>query len=114
MAGAEGYVLKETRAAELADGIRRLAAGESLLDPSMTEHVFDRLRARRDPEAGLSRQEERILTLIGEGMSNRQIAEELHLAEQTVKNYVSRLLSKLGFERRTQAALYAQRRARGA
>jgi two-component system response regulator DevR len=116
MAGASGYVLKEIRGTALVDAVRRVAAGESLLDPAATQRVLDRLRKSEDAEeeedeelAGLSEQERRILRLIGEGMTNRQIGEELHLAEKTVKNYVSSLLAKLGMSRRTQAAAFAAR-----
>jgi two-component system, NarL family, response regulator DevR len=108
MAGAAGYVLKQIRGSDLVDGIRRVAAGESLLDPAVTTRVLERLRAPvTDPLAGLTPQERRILDLITEGMTNRQIGEEMFLAEKTVKNYVSHLLAKLGMERRTEAAAYA-------
>jgi len=110
VAGASGYVLKETKTADLVADIRKLAAGETLLDPGETKAMLARRGARTDADAGLSPQEERILDLIGEGLTNRQIGERLHLAEQTVKNYVSRLMGKLGFERRVQAAVYATRR----
>lgn len=109
VAGASGYVLKETKTADLVRDIRKLAAGESLIDPAVKKQVLSRLA---EGEPRLSPQEERILELIGEGLTNRQIGERLHLAEQTVKNYVSRLMSKLGFERRVQAALYATRKLR--
>jgi len=109
VAGASGYVLKETKTSDLVSDIRKLAAGHSLIDPALKKEVLARA-AGADP--GLSPQEERILELIGEGLTNRQIGERLHLAEQTVKNYVSRLMSKLGLERRVQAALYATRRRR--
>lgn len=112
IAGAAGYVLKETRASELVEDIRKLAAGETLLDEAITQKVLDKMRSPDEPRAPLSPQEERILDLIGEGLSNREIAQRLHLAEQTVKNYVSRLMAKLGFERRVQAALYATQRVR--
>jgi DNA-binding NarL/FixJ family response regulator len=110
MAGAAGYVLKQIRGTDLIDAVRRVAAGQSLLDPAVTQQVLDRLR--RGPEedkalAPLTDQERRILELIGEGMTNRQIAEKMFLAEKTVKNYVSSLLAKLGLERRTQAAVFA-------
>ncbi|MDQ6797281.1 MAG: response regulator transcription factor [Actinomycetota bacterium] len=107
MAGAAGYVLKQIRGSDLVTAIRRVASGESLLDPVVTARVLDRLRAPvADPLAGLSPQERRILDLITEGMTNRQIGEEMFLAEKTVKNYVSHLLTKLGMERRTEAAAY--------
>jgi two-component system response regulator DevR len=112
MAGAAGYVLKQVRGNDLLDGIRRVAAGESLLDPSVTARVLDRLRnkpAEQDELSGLSTQERRIFELIGEGLTNRQIGEQMFLAEKTVKNYVSNVLAKLGMSRRTQAAAYAAR-----
>lgn len=112
MAGASGYVLKQIDGRQLISTIRRVAAGESLLDPAVTARVLERIRhpaPEPDPLAGLSDQERRILQLISEGKTNRQIAEELFLAEKTVKNYVSRLLAKLGMERRSEAAAYAAR-----
>jgi two-component system response regulator DevR len=110
MAGAAGYVLKQVRGTDLLDTVRRVAAGQSTLDPAVTAQVLDRLR--RGPEtdptlARLTDREREILQKIGEGMTNRQIAESMYLAEKTVKNYVSGLLSKLGFARRTQAAVFA-------
>jgi DNA-binding NarL/FixJ family response regulator len=110
MAGAAGYVLKQIRGTDLLDAVRRVAAGQSLLDPAVTAQVLDRLR--RGPEedaalAPLTDQERRILGHIGEGLTNRQIAEQMFLAEKTIKNYVSNLLAKLGMERRTQAAVFA-------
>lgn len=110
VAGAAGYILKETKTSELVRDIRRLAAGETLMDPAVTRDVLAKATARAARDAELSPQEERILDLIGEGLTNRQIGERLHLAEQTVKNYVSRLMGKLGFERRVQAAVYATKR----
>lgn len=112
MAGAAGYVLKQIKGTDLVDAVRHVAQGLSLLDPGVTERVLDRLR--RGPEederlARLTEQERRILDLIAEGMTNRHIADELHLAEKTVKNYVSNLLTKLGMDRRTEAAVYAAR-----
>lgn len=108
MAGADGYVLKQIAGTDLIDGIRSIAAGRSLLDPSLVARVMDRLR-RGDPQADklavLTDQERRILELITEGLTNRQIGEAMFLAEKTVKNYVSSVLSKLGLERRTQAAV---------
>ena len=112
MAGASGYVLKEIRGNDLVDAIRQVAGGKSLLDPAATQRVLDRLRKGEQHDGrldGLSDQERRILELIGEGMTNRQIGEAMHLAEKTVKNYVSSLLAKLGMERRTQAAAFAAR-----
>ncbi|MFD7624447.1 response regulator [Streptomyces sp. NPDC059851] len=121
MAGASGYVLKAIRGNELLGAVRDVAAGNSLLDPVATARVLERLRdgsgGRGDDRlAHLTEQERRILDLIGEGLTNRAIGERLHLAEKTIKNYVSSLLSKLGMERRSQAAAYvarlqAQRRA---
>lgn len=114
MAGASGYVLKEIRGNDLVDAVRQVAAGKSLLDPDATQRVLERLRDGNKQDErldGLTDQERKILELIGEGMTNRQIGEHLHLAEKTVKNYVSSLLAKLGMERRTQAAAYAARRA---
>ncbi len=111
MAGAAGYVLKQVRGSDLIDGIRRVAAGESLLDPSVTTRLLDRIRHQGDADelAALSEQERKILDLIAEGLTNRQIGERMYLAEKTVKNYVSNLLSKLGMSRRTEAAVYAAR-----
>jgi two-component system response regulator DevR len=111
MAGAAGYLLKQIRGTDLVTGIRQVAAGGSLLDPIVTARVLDRLRHRNDPDelAGLTGQERKILDLIAEGMTNRQIGEQLFLAEKTVKNYVSNLLAKLGMSRRTEAAAYAAR-----
>jgi two-component system, NarL family, response regulator DevR len=110
MAGAAGYVLKQVRGADLLEAVRTVAAGGSLLDPATTTRVLERLRrpAEADPLAVLTEQERRILDLIGEGLTNRQIGEQMFLAEKTVKNYVSSLLSKLGLERRTQAAVVAE------
>ena len=112
MAGASGYVLKQIRGIDLADAIRRVARGESLLDPAVTRRVLDRLRNPErvdDRLAQLTDQERRILDLIALGMTNRQIGNELHLAEKTVKNYVSNMLAKLGMSRRTEAAVFATR-----
>ena len=110
MAGAAGYVLKQIRGNELLSAVRRVAAGESLLDPAITGRVLQRLRSPSPEDERLSRltdQERRILALIAEGLTNRQIANEVHLAEKTIKNYVSNLLAKLGMERRTEAAVFA-------
>jgi DNA-binding NarL/FixJ family response regulator len=112
MAGASGYVLKEIRGTDLVTAIRQVAAGNSLLDPGVTERVLERLRngvGGEDELSGLTEQERIILTLIGEGMTNRQIGGHMHLAEKTIKNYVSGLFVKLGMERRTQAAAYVAR-----
>jgi DNA-binding NarL/FixJ family response regulator len=110
MAGAAGYLLKQIKGTDLVDAVKRVATGQSLLDPAVTRRVLERLRAGPEEDERLSRltdQERRILELIAEGLTNRQIAERVHLAEKTVKNYVSNLLAKLGMERRTQAAVYA-------
>jgi DNA-binding NarL/FixJ family response regulator len=110
MAGASGYVLKQIRGTELLSAVKRVAAGESLLDPAITGRVLQRLRSPSEQDerlARLSAQERRILHLIADGMTNRQIANEMHLAEKTIKNYVSNLLTKLGMERRTEAAVFA-------
>ncbi|HEV8627033.1 MAG TPA: response regulator transcription factor [Acidimicrobiia bacterium] len=111
MAGASGYVLKQVRGTDLVDAIRRVGRGESLLDPALTGRVLERLRAKpaQDELAQLTDQERRILDLIAEGYTNRQIADTIFLAEKTVKNYVSNLLAKLGMSRRTEAAAYAAR-----
>ena len=112
MAGASGYLLKQTLGADLVAAVRTVAGGESLLDPRLAAKVMAKLRAadeRRDPLAQLTAQEQKVLELIGEGLTNRQIGERMFLAEKTVKNYVSALFSKLGMERRTQAAAYAAR-----
>ena len=112
MAGASGYVLKQVRGTDLVGAIRRVAAGESLLDPAVTRRVLQRLRSEPEDDqmlARLTEQERRILDLIAEGRTNRQIAESMYLAEKTVKNYVSNLLAKLGMHRRTEAAVYAAR-----
>jgi two-component system, NarL family, response regulator DevR len=109
MAGASGYLLKQIGGNSLIEGIRQVAAGRSLLDPAVTEKLLDRLRnpVQPDPVAGsLTAREREILDLIADGYTNRQIGERLFLAEKTVKNYVSGLLTKLGMQRRTQAAVY--------
>jgi two-component system response regulator DevR len=109
MAGASGYLLKQIGGNSLLEGIRQVAAGRSLLDPAVTEKLLDRLRnpVQPDPVAGsLTAREREILDLIADGYTNRQIGERLFLAEKTVKNYVSGLLTKLGMQRRTQAAVY--------
>jgi DNA-binding NarL/FixJ family response regulator len=110
MAGASGYVLKEIRSSDLVSAIRHVAAGKSLIDPAMTATVLERIR--KGPEtpdelASLTDQERILLGHIAEGLTNRQIAEQMFLAEKTIKNYVSNLLAKLGLERRTQAAVFA-------
>jgi DNA-binding NarL/FixJ family response regulator len=112
MAGAAGYVLKQIRGNDLVDTVRRVAAGQSMLDPAVTQRVLERIRQGNDqPDElrNLTDQERRILGFIAEGMTNREIAGKMFLAEKTVKNYVSSLLAKLGLERRTQAAVLATR-----
>ncbi len=112
MAGAAGYVLKQIRGTDLVGAVRTIASGQSLLDPEAASRVMRRMRDQAtasDPLAGLTDQERRILALIGEGLTNRQIGDRLFLAEKTVKNYVSALFAKLGMQRRAQAAAYATR-----
>jgi two-component system, NarL family, response regulator DevR len=114
MAGASGYVLKQVRTGDLLRAIRAVGAGDSLLDPSVTSAVLDRLRKGKhllkdEKLARLSPQEERILTLVADGRTNKEIGDELHLAEKTVKNYVSSILSKLEVARRAEAAAYLAR-----
>ena len=112
MAGASGYLLKQVRGQDLVDAVREVAAGRSLLDPVTTARVLARMResAKTDELAGLTERERDVLKLMGEGLSNRQIAERLFLAEKTVKNYVTSVLAKLGMERRTQAVAWFARR----
>jgi two-component system, NarL family, response regulator DevR len=112
MAGAAGYMLKQVRGDDLVDAVRRVAQGQSLLDPGVTARVLQRLRTPQAPEdhlSALTDQERRILDLIAEGLTNRQIGERMFLAEKTVKNYVSNVLMKLGMSRRSEAAAYAAR-----
>ena len=112
MAGAAGYVLKQSAGTTLIDAIRSVARGESQLDPSVTRPILDRLRSGSQDDELLHRltpQERRILNMIAEGRTNREIAERMYLAEKTVKNYVSSMLTKLGMQRRSQAAAYAAR-----
>jgi DNA-binding NarL/FixJ family response regulator len=112
MAGAAGYVLKRVKSVELVDDIRRVGAGESLLDPEMTERLFARLRsgATEDPLLGqLTKQERTIVEHIASGLTNKQIADAMFLAEKTVKNYVSNVLAKMGMSRRSEAAAYVAR-----
>jgi len=114
LAGAAGYVSKRTCGADLVQAVRTVASGQSMLDPYASRQVMERLRehvASADPVAALSRQERQVLDLIGEGLTNRQIAERMSLAEKTAKNYVSTLLTKLGLHSRTQVAVLAARRA---
>ena len=110
MAGAAGYILKQVRGNDFVDIVRRVAAGQSMLDPAMTAQVLERVRSGPPKDKaleGLTDQEQKILELIGEGLTNRQIAERMFLAEKTVKNYVSSMLAKLGLTSRTQAAIFA-------
>ena len=112
MAGASGYILKEATGQDLIGAVHHVAAGHSLIDPVLVERVLDRVRNGPEtaPElAGLTEQELKLLELVAEGMTNRQIGERMFLAEKTVKNYVSTMLQKLGLERRTQAAALAAR-----
>jgi DNA-binding NarL/FixJ family response regulator len=112
LAGAAGYVLKEIRGSDLVGAVRTVASGQSMLDPAAAAALMARLRdeaSHPDPLAGLTGQERKILELIGEGLTNRQIGEQMFLAEKTIKNYVSGLFAKLGMERRSQAAAYAAR-----
>ena len=112
MAGAAGYILKDVRGHDIIDAIERVAAGQSLIDPALMARVLERVRngPQVAPElAGLTEQELKLLELLAEGLTNRQISERMFLAEKTVKNYVSHLLAKLGLERRTQAAVLATR-----
>jgi DNA-binding NarL/FixJ family response regulator len=112
MAGASGYLLKQVRGSDIVGAVRTVAAGGSMLDPRMTATVIQRLReppSGEDPIAALSDQERRVFDLIGDGLTNRQIGEQMFLAEKTIKNYVSGVLAKLGMQRRTQAAALAGR-----
>jgi len=114
VAGAAGYVLKQVKGSDIVSAVRQVGEGRSLLDPMMITRVMERLRngAAEDPRlAGLSGQERKILELLAEGKTNRQIAADMFLAEKTVKNYVSNLLTKMGMSRRTEAAVYAARQA---
>ncbi len=112
MAGASGYVLKQIRSTDLVDAVRRVASGDQLLDPALTARVLERLRtgpAEDERIARLSKQEREVLLLIVEGLSNKQIGERMFLAEKTIKNYITSILSKMGMTRRTEAAVYAAR-----
>lgn len=112
LAGASGYVLKQIKGSDLIESVRKVGRGESLLDPEMTDRVFRRIRGEEQDDpllARLSKQERRILEYISEGLTNRQISEEMFLAEKTVKNYVSNVLAKLEMSRRSEAAAYAAR-----
>ncbi|WP_327068607.1 response regulator transcription factor [Kitasatospora sp. NBC_01302] len=114
MAGAAGYALKDVKGADLVTAVRTVAAGQSMLDPATTAHLMASLRHHDEPQAGpglsdLTPREQDVLALIGKGETNRQIGQELYLAEKTVKNHISRILAKLGVERRIQAAVIATR-----
>ncbi len=112
MAGAAGYLLKQVRESDLVNAIRTVAGGGSLMDPTTIQNVLNRVRTGTDDDqrlSALTAQERKIFDLIGEGLTNRQIGDEVFLAEKTVKNYVSSVLMKLGMERRTEAAAYAAR-----
>ncbi len=112
MAGAAGYLLKQIRGTDLVDAVRRVASGQSLLDPAVTARVLERIRTGIEEPAelkALTDQERRILEYIAEGLTNHEIAQRMFLADKTVKNYVSSVLAKLGLERRTQAAVLATR-----
>jgi two-component system, NarL family, response regulator DevR len=112
MAGAAGYVLKQIRSSDLVVAIRRVASGQNLLDPAVTAQVLERLRRGSDEDeviARLTPQEHEVLVLLAEGLTNRQIATRMYLAEKTVKNYVTSLLTKMRMTRRTEAAVYAAR-----
>jgi DNA-binding NarL/FixJ family response regulator len=112
LAGASGYVLKQIKGVDLIESVRKVGRGESLLDPEMTDRVFRRIRGEEQDDpllSRLSKQERRILEFIAEGLTNRQISEEMFLAEKTVKNYVSNVLAKLEMSRRSEAAAYAAR-----
>jgi len=112
MAGAAGYLLKEVRGRDIVGSVKRAARGESLLDPALTQKLIDRMRTGGPDDERLARltsRERRVLDLVAEGKTNREIGAELYLAEKTVKNYVSNILSKLGMQRRTEAAVFAAR-----
>ena len=112
MAGAAGYLLKEVRGRDIIGSVKRAARGESLLDPALTQKLIDRMRTGGPDDERLARltsRERRVLDLVAEGKTNREIGAELYLAEKTVKNYVSNILSKLGMQRRTEAAVFAAR-----
>ncbi|HJP76767.1 MAG TPA: response regulator transcription factor [Pseudonocardiaceae bacterium] len=112
-AGVSGYLLKQVRGQDLVTAVREVAAGHSLLDPVTTARVLDRMRHNETDElANLTERERKVLELLGEGLTNRQIAERLFLAEKTVKNYVTSVLAKLGMQRRTQAVAWVARRSK--
>lgn len=110
LAGAAGFLVKDATSLQILDAIRQVAAGNSLLDAAVTGRVLERLRRPGPSKESMTPQEERLLDLLAEGLTNREMAERMHLAEKTVRNYVSNLLMKLGVKHRTQAALYAERR----
>ena len=110
LAGAAGFLVKDATGPQIVDAIRQVAAGNSLLDPAITGQVLERLRG--EPARTLTEQEEKLLELLSEGLTNREMAERMHLAEKTVRNYMSNLFTKLGVKHRTQAALYGARRQR--
>ena len=118
LAGASGYIVKDIKGMELAQAVKDVGAGRSLLDNRAAAALMAKLRGRatekHDPLSGLSEQERTLLGLLAEGLTNKQIADRMFLAEKTVKNYVSRLLAKLGMERRTQAAVFATKLQRSA
>jgi two-component system, NarL family, response regulator DevR len=109
MAGAAGFVLKQVKGSDIVDAVRRAAAGESLLDPVVVDRLMQQFHRAESELDALTPQERRIFELIGEGYTNRQIGEEMYLAEKTVKNYVSNLFVKIGVHRRTEVAAYAAR-----
>jgi two-component system, NarL family, response regulator DevR len=112
LAGAAGYLLKQVKGLDLIDAVRRVAAGQSLLDPAVTERVLRAVRNREQRDERLERltpQEHRIVELLAEGRTNREIGADMFLAEKTVKNYVSNVLAKLGMSQRTEAAVWAAR-----
>ena len=118
MAGASGYVLKQVRGNDLLDSIHKVQEGQSLLDPAVTARVLARVRGEVTARSGgpgdnLTPQEQKIVTLVAEGLTNRQIGENVHLAEKTVKNYVSNILMKLGLSRRTQVAAFVAKQSKG-
>jgi DNA-binding NarL/FixJ family response regulator len=109
LAGAAGFLVKDATGPQIVDAIRQVAAGNSLLDPAVTGQVMERLRGE-PARSSLTEQEEKLLDLLSEGLTNREMAERMHLAEKTVRNYMSNLFTKLGVKHRTQAALYGARR----
>ena len=112
LSGAAGFLVKDATGPQIVDAIRQVAAGNSLLDPAVTGQVMERLR-EGPPSSSLTAQEEKLLDLLSEGLTNREMAEQMHLAEKTVRNYMSNLFTKLGVKHRTQAALYGASRKKG-